>query len=326
MLFRSGAWSFRTVTQSIMQRFGWWAPGWGADSTAIECATTKTGVPYATAAKAVEWVPLNVSIPTGFWRSVGASINTFVIESAVDELAAAAGMDEYAFRKNLLAKSADPNAPRFAAVLDAAWSLANTTWGVTAPTGRTRSISLSTCFDSIVSTVVEVSKVTSSTGVVSIKVNRVAVALDCGGVVVNPNAVEAQLQGGVAYGLTAALWSQITWTSGKTDQTNFNKYRMAKNGDMLVGNDAVGAALARALGPKPAILLRGHGAVVVAEGLHVVVGRAYYMSSNARELAQALALGGKVTYLNADEARQMGAQDGFERAWTLWKAEATRGR
>ena len=68
-----GAWSFRTVTQSIMQRFGWWAPGWGADSTAIECATTKTGVPYATAAKAVEWVPLNVSIPTGFWRSVGAS-------------------------------------------------------------------------------------------------------------------------------------------------------------------------------------------------------------------------------------------------------------
>ena len=104
----------------------------------------------------------------------------------------------------------------------------------------------------------------------------------------------------------------------------FDTRPLAKNGDMLVGNDQVGAALAKAMGDRPAILLRGHGAVVVAEGLHVVVGRAYYMSSNARELAQALALGGKVTYLNADEAKQMGAQDGFERAWTLWKAAAAK--
>ena len=98
----------------------------------------------------------------------------------------------------------------------------------------------------------------------------------------------------------------------------------SKSGDMLIGNDVTGAALARFLGNKPAALLRGHGAVVVADSLHVVTGRAYFMGVNARELQQALGLGGKVTYLNADEAKQMGAQDGFERAWTLWKAEVSR--
>lgn len=95
-----------------------------------------------------------------------------------------------------------------------------------------------------------------------------------------------------------------------------------KSGDMLIGNDALGAALAKSLGDRPAALMRGHGAIVVAESLHIVTGRAFYMTANARELAQALLIGGgKVTYLNADEARQMAAQDGFERAWKLWAAE-----
>lgn len=229
------AWSYRTVTQSIMKRFGWWNAAWGvADSTAVECATTATGVPYAMGARGVDWVPLNVNIPTGFWRSVGASINTFVIESAIDELATAAGVDGYTFRKNLLTASTDARAPRFAAVLDAAQNLANTTWGATVPTGRARAISLSTCFESIVATVVEISSVTSSTGVVSMKVHRVALALDCGGVIANPNAVEAQLQGGVAFGLSSTLWQQITWTNGKTDQTNFSKYRVLRHGEMPV--------------------------------------------------------------------------------------------
>ena len=109
-----GAWSFRTVTQSIMQRFGWWAPGWGADSTAIECATTKTGVPYATAAKAVEWVPLNVSIPTGFWRSVGHSGNVFYLESFLGPRGAPAWSDPYAVPN--LAKDLSGLPPAFIAV------------------------------------------------------------------------------------------------------------------------------------------------------------------------------------------------------------------
>jgi ribulose-5-phosphate 4-epimerase/fuculose-1-phosphate aldolase len=90
--------------------------------------------------------------------------------------------------------------------------------------------------------------------------------------------------------------------------------------DMLIRNNALGHALAQTLADKPAVLLRGHGAVVVAPSLHVVVGRAYYMMVNARVEAQALQLGGgHVTYLEQDEARKAAPQDGYERAWNLWK-------
>jgi ribulose-5-phosphate 4-epimerase/fuculose-1-phosphate aldolase len=90
--------------------------------------------------------------------------------------------------------------------------------------------------------------------------------------------------------------------------------------DMLIRNTALGQALAETLGNKPAALLRGHGAVVVAPSLHVVAGRAYYMTVNARVQAQAMQLsGGKVTYLEQEEARKAAPQDGFERAWALWK-------
>jgi ribulose-5-phosphate 4-epimerase/fuculose-1-phosphate aldolase len=105
------------------------------------------------------------------------------------------------------------------------------------------------------------------------------------------------------------------------DATPVFEIRNATNtGVMLVGTSELGAALARTLGNNPAALMRGHGAVVVAESLHIVVGRAYYMNANARELETALMLsGGKVTYLNPEEEKQSAAQDGYERAWTLWK-------
>lgn len=89
--------------------------------------------------------------------------------------------------------------------------------------------------------------------------------------------------------------------------------------DMLIRTPELGKALAETLGSKPAALMRGHGAVVVAENLHVVVGRAYYMNLNAKLEMQAIALGGSVTYLDPEEARKTGAQDGFERAWDYWK-------
>jgi ribulose-5-phosphate 4-epimerase/fuculose-1-phosphate aldolase len=93
--------------------------------------------------------------------------------------------------------------------------------------------------------------------------------------------------------------------------------------DMLIRNNALGQALAESLGDKPAVLLRGHGAVVVAPSLHVVAGRAYYMTVNARVEAQAIQLsGGKVTYLEQDEARKAAPQDGYERSWDLWKHSA----
>jgi ribulose-5-phosphate 4-epimerase/fuculose-1-phosphate aldolase len=89
--------------------------------------------------------------------------------------------------------------------------------------------------------------------------------------------------------------------------------------DMLIRTPELGKALAQTLGSKPAALMRGHGAVVVAPSLHVVVGRAYYMNMNARLEWQAITLGGSVTYLDPEEAQKTGAQDGFERAWDYWK-------
>ena len=92
--------------------------------------------------------------------------------------------------------------------------------------------------------------------------------------------------------------------------------------DLLISSPKLGSALAQSLGSDPIVLLRGHGAVVVASGLHILVGRAYYMAVNARVEQQALALGGgAVTGLTAEEAEKSATQDGFERTWNLWKAK-----
>ena len=91
--------------------------------------------------------------------------------------------------------------------------------------------------------------------------------------------------------------------------------------DLLIRNNEMGHALAETLGDKSTALMRGHGAVVVADSLHVVAGRAYYMMINARTQLQAMEISKKVTYLTPEEAETVAAQDGFERAWTLWSAK-----
>lgn len=103
----------------------------------------------------------------------------------------------------------------------------------------------------------------------------------------------------------------------------FDTRSATNSGEMLIRNNELGHALAQKLGTGPAVLLRGHGEVVVADSLHVVAGRAYYMNLNARELLQALMVpGSKVTYIQPNEAAAMAAQDGYERAWDLWKQQA----
>lgn len=92
--------------------------------------------------------------------------------------------------------------------------------------------------------------------------------------------------------------------------------------DMLVKTPELGAALARTLGDKPAALMRGHGAVVVGDSLPQVVGRSYYLQMNAKLQAQAMALGGEISYLDAEEARKTEGFGGYERAWDLWKRKA----
>jgi HCOMODA/2-hydroxy-3-carboxy-muconic semialdehyde decarboxylase len=102
----------------------------------------------------------------------------------------------------------------------------------------------------------------------------------------------------------------------------FDNRKVAGMTDLLIRTPELGRALAQALGSDSMMLLRGHGAVVVAPGLHIVVGRTYYMTIDARTELQALALGGgNVTFLAPEEAAKSADQDGFERAWTLWKAK-----
>ena len=94
--------------------------------------------------------------------------------------------------------------------------------------------------------------------------------------------------------------------------------------DMLIGNGRLGQALAKTLGNKPAALMRGHGAVVVGNSIPHVVGRSFYLDLNARLQAQAMALGGKITYIDPEEARLYAASDNYDRAWDLWKRQVIR--
>ena len=151
-------------------------------------------------------------IPTAFWRSVGPSHNVFVAESFIDELAAAAKQDPVAYRLALLGK-----APRARAVLELAAEKAG--WGRPLPERSGRGVSLQSVFGSYMAQVAEVD--VSKDG--EVHVRRVVCAVDCG-TVINPDTVEAQIQSGIIFGLTAALYGEITIKDGRIEQSNFDTY------------------------------------------------------------------------------------------------------
>jgi isoquinoline 1-oxidoreductase subunit beta len=162
-------------------------------------------------------------VPIAPWRGVGPSQNGWVVESFVDELAHAAGKDPYAFRRELVAGH-----PRLLGVLDLAARRAG--WGSAppaAPPGRSRGIALWQFGETFIAQVAEVS-VASDGGV---RVDRVVCAVDCG-IVVNPDTVVAQMQGAIVYGLTAALYGEITIDRGRVAQSNFTDYRMLELAEM----------------------------------------------------------------------------------------------
>lgn len=178
------------------------------------------GMPYAIPNRRIEYVPNPADIPLGYWRSVGESYNTFAIESAMDELAQLAGKDPLAFRRELLAGDA-----RALGVLDAVARASG--WGANSPpSGNARGLAFLKGFGSYIAMVTEVS---SSSG--QVKVNRVFCAIDCG-VAVNPDQIEAQVQGGIVHGLAATLWGQVLFANGKPNVTNFNNYRMLRLAEM----------------------------------------------------------------------------------------------
>jgi len=155
-------------------------------------------------------------VPTAFWRSVGPSHNVFVTESFIDELAAAAKQDPVAYRSALLEK-----APRAKAVLQLAAEKAG--WNAPLPEGVGRGVSLQSAFATYMALVAEVE--VSKDG--AVRVRRIVCALDCG-TVVNPDTVEAQVQGAVIFGITAALYGEITIKDGRVEQANFDSYQMLR--------------------------------------------------------------------------------------------------
>jgi isoquinoline 1-oxidoreductase beta subunit len=161
----------------------------------------------------------NTHIPVGFWRSVGSSQNAFFMESYIDELAHAAGKDAYQFRRALLA-----HRPDFIGVLDKIAEKGD--WGKPLGAGRGRGIAVHECYGTIVGQVAEVT--VSKKG--EVRVDRVVAAVDCGHVV-NPGIVEAQIQGGIIYGLSAALYGDLTIKDGAIQESNFDQYEMVRLAD-----------------------------------------------------------------------------------------------
>jgi isoquinoline 1-oxidoreductase beta subunit len=215
-LDRNGAFStliHRTVAPSINAQRGGSA---ASDAGAVEGATH---LPYAIANRRIEFVPHPAAIPVGFWRSVGNSCNTFAIESALDELAAAAGKDPLAFRQGLLTGD-----PRGTAIVNAvlAWHTKNTLRA-----GSARGLAFSTGFGSYAALLVELSLKSDGT----LKVNQVFCAIDCG-LAVNPDSVEAQMQSGIVHGLNATLWGQVQFNQGMPDVTNFSNNRVMRLSEM----------------------------------------------------------------------------------------------
>jgi isoquinoline 1-oxidoreductase subunit beta len=205
------AWDHRIVSQGVLEGTVF-APD-GKDSSALEGAVE---MPYAIENVMVSLHPTKLGVPVLWWRSVGNSHTAFVVESFIDELAHAASTDPYEFRRTLLAKK-----PRHLAVLDLAAEKAN--WGTSLRKGQGRGIALHFSFDTYVAEVAEVS--VSEEG--RVRVDRVVAAIDCGRVV-NPNGVVAQVEGGIIFGLSSALKSEITLKRGRVQQRNFNDYEVLR--------------------------------------------------------------------------------------------------
>jgi isoquinoline 1-oxidoreductase beta subunit len=208
------AWNNRFAGSSVIAR--WLPPGFnkGLDPDTTEGAIDLAyGIPNFH----VEYVRVEPpGIPTAFWRSVGPSHNVFVTESVIDELAAAAKQDPVEYRRALLGKS-----PRAKAVLDLAAAKAG--WGQPLPKGSGRGVSLQFVFGSYLAQVAEVEVAKDG----RVRVRRVVCAMDCG-TVVNPDTVQAQLQSGTNFGVTAALYGEITLKDGRVEQTNFDTYQMLR--------------------------------------------------------------------------------------------------
>jgi isoquinoline 1-oxidoreductase beta subunit len=174
--------------------------------------------PYAVPNFALRYSRQEIGIDVGYLRSVSHAPNCFVIESFMDELAAAASKSPLDFRLGLLAAK-----PRNSRVLKIAAERAG--WGH-APKGRHQGIALMEGYDTYLAQVAEISVVGGE-----LKVHKVTCVVDCGQMV-NPRIVESQIESGIVFGLSAALWGEVTILGGRVQQTNFNSYRLLRGNEM----------------------------------------------------------------------------------------------
>jgi CO/xanthine dehydrogenase Mo-binding subunit len=209
------AWTHRVVGPSILARFLPPAFKGGLDADALNGAVQLL---YDIPAIQVDYVRHEEPVlNTGFWRGVGENNTVFVIESFIDELAAIAKRDPVEYRRALLTKS-----PRATAVLDVAAKAAG--WGEPLPAGRGRGVALLySGWDTYLAQIADV-EVTSSGDV---RVHRIVCAVDCG-VVVNPDTVKAQIEGGVIFGIGGALYGEVTLRNGRVEQSNFHDVRVVR--------------------------------------------------------------------------------------------------
>jgi len=207
-------WKYRVAGAAIIAR--WLPPAFqnGIDIDAVDAAVD---MPYDIPNFLVEYVRAEPpAVPTGWWRGVGPNNNVFAIECFMDELARKAGKDPIAFRRDMLGKT-----PRLQAALDLVVEKSN--WGQTLPARAGRGVCVQPAFGSFIATVVEAE--VDEQG--EVRLRRVTSAVDTG-IAVNPDTIAAQLEGGLIFGLTAALWGEVTIHQGRVQQSNFNNYRMLR--------------------------------------------------------------------------------------------------
>jgi isoquinoline 1-oxidoreductase subunit beta len=207
-------WKYRVSGSSVMAR---WFPAGFAKGVDIDGVDSAIDIPYEIPNLQVEFLRAEPrAVPTGFWRGVGPNNNVFAIESFMDELARKAGKDPIDFRRSMLASR-----PRFLGALNLVAEKSN--WGEPLPARVGRGVCLQPSFASFIATVVEAE--VDEFGEINLR--RITSAVDTG-IAVNPDTVAAQLQGGLIFGLTAALYGEITIKKGRVQQSNFNDYRMLR--------------------------------------------------------------------------------------------------
>ncbi len=209
-------WEHRIASPSILRDLGARLEN-GIDATAVESAQN---LPYAIPNVRVTYADPELPVPVHFWRSVGNSQNVYVTECFLDELAEAAGADPLAFRIGLLSDH-----PRRIRALRQAAEKAG--WGRALPAGHGLGCAVSECFGSVIAQVAEVAVADDGT----VRVPRVVCAVDCGSVV-NPDTIEAQMESGVVYALSAALFGKITIADGGAVEGNFDDQPVLRFRDM----------------------------------------------------------------------------------------------